>query len=150
MLLQSACWAMAKSWLDVQVDKELARLQPGGMDQFKSYEEAIEETPEQGDGGQQIAGPDNWPLQVLNQQPRHLAALLQKLHSRLRFHVYPLWVFYWYSMTISISKFCSYSDTVHEAVTRACKEQQRLIEVMIFLKGILVSEKIANLNSGII
>nr|XP_027125162.1 nuclear pore complex protein NUP107 [Coffea arabica]XP_027125163.1 nuclear pore complex protein NUP107 [Coffea arabica] len=99
---ESACWAMAKSWLDVQVDMELARLQPGGMDQFKSYEEAIEETPEHGDGGQQIAGPDNWPLQVLNQQPRHLAALLQKLHS---------------------------SDTVHEAVTRACKEQQRLIEM---------------------
>lgn len=83
MFLQSACWAMAKSWLDVQVDMELARLQPGGTDQFKSYEEAIEKTPEQGDaGGQQMAGPDNWPLQVLSQQPRHLAALLQKLHSR--------------------------------------------------------------------
>lgn len=74
---------MSKSWLDAQVDMELARLQPGGMDQFKSYEEAIESTLEQGNGGrEQILGPDNWPLQVLHQQPRHLAALLQKLHSR--------------------------------------------------------------------
>ncbi|KAL3528565.1 hypothetical protein ACH5RR_007887 [Cinchona calisaya] len=100
---ESACWAMAKSWLDVQVDMELGRLQPGGMDQFRSYEEAIEETPEKGDGGaQQISGPENWPFQVLNQQPRHRTALLQKLHS---------------------------SDTVHEAVTRACKEQHRQIEM---------------------
>ncbi|KAK9281423.1 hypothetical protein L1049_004325 [Liquidambar formosana] len=79
---ESACWAMAKSWLDVQVDLELARLQPGRMDQFKSYEDAIDRSPGHGGSASQLtAGPDNWPLQVLNQQPRHISALLQKLHS---------------------------------------------------------------------
>ncbi|CAL5379212.1 unnamed protein product [Camellia sinensis] len=79
----SACWAMAKSWLDVQVDLELARLQPGGMDQFKTYEDAIDRSHGQGDSvSLSTVRPENWPLQVLNQQPRHLSALLQKLHSR--------------------------------------------------------------------
>ncbi|GMP40730.1 hypothetical protein CsSME_00011064 [Camellia sinensis var. sinensis] len=74
---------MAKSWLNVQVDLELARLQPGGMDQFKTYEDAIDRSHGQGDGvSPSTVGPENWPLQVLNQQPRHLSALLQKLHSR--------------------------------------------------------------------
>ncbi|KAL0380583.1 UNVERIFIED_CONTAM: Nuclear pore complex protein [Sesamum angustifolium] len=78
----SACWAMAKSWLDVQVDIAVARLRPGGMDQFKSFEEAIERSPGQGDlASQPTSGPDSWPLQVLNQQPRNLSSLLQKLHS---------------------------------------------------------------------
>lgn len=78
---QSACWAMAKSWLDFQVDVELARLQPGGNDHFKNFEEAI--SPDFADGASQPAvGPDSWPLQVVNQQPRHLSAVLQKLHSR--------------------------------------------------------------------
>ncbi|CAL5379480.1 unnamed protein product [Camellia sinensis] len=81
---ESACWAMAKSWLDVQVDLELARLQPGGMDQFKTYEDAIDRSHGQGEGvSPSTVGPENWPLQVLNQQPRHLSALLQKLHSRM-------------------------------------------------------------------
>ncbi|CAL5379446.1 unnamed protein product [Camellia sinensis] len=67
---KSACWAMAKSWLDVQVDLELARLQPGGMDQFKTYEDAIDRSHGQGDGvSPSTVGPENWPLQVLNQQP---------------------------------------------------------------------------------
>ncbi|CAL5381152.1 unnamed protein product [Camellia sinensis] len=80
---RSVCWAMAKSWLDVQVDLEIARLQPGGMDQFKTYEDAIDRSHGQGDGvSPSTVGPENWPLQVLNQQPRHLSALLQKDHSR--------------------------------------------------------------------
>ncbi|CAL5379504.1 unnamed protein product [Camellia sinensis] len=99
---ESASWAMAKSWLDVQVDLELACLQPGGMDQFKTYEDAIDRSHGQGDGvSPSTVGPENWPLQVLNQQPRHLSALLQKLHS---------------------------SDSVHEAITQECKEQHRQIE----------------------
>ncbi|PIN21264.1 hypothetical protein CDL12_06054 [Handroanthus impetiginosus] len=107
---ESACWAMAKSWLDVQVDIEIARLRPGGMDQFKSFEEAIERSPGQGDfASQPTSGPDSWPLQVLNQQPRNVSSLLQKLHS---------------------------SDTVHEAVTRACKEQQRQIEMNLMMGDI--------------
>lgn len=74
---------MAKSWLGVQVDLELARTQLGGMDQFKSLEDAMERSPAQADvDSQPIAGPENWPLQVSNQQPRNLSALLQKLHSR--------------------------------------------------------------------
>ncbi|KAL0429947.1 UNVERIFIED_CONTAM: Nuclear pore complex protein [Sesamum radiatum] len=80
---ESACWAMAKSWLDVQVDIAVARLRPGGMDQVKSFEEAIERSPGQGDlASQATNGPDSWPLLVLNQQPRNLSSLLQKLHSR--------------------------------------------------------------------
>ncbi|CAK9179847.1 unnamed protein product [Ilex paraguariensis] len=107
---ESACWALSKSWLDVQVDVELARLQPGGVDQFKSYEDAIERSPGQGVGvSASSVGSENWPLQVLNQQPRNLSALLQKLHS---------------------------SDTVHEAVTRGCKEQQRQIEMNLMLGDI--------------
>ncbi|XP_028127587.1 nuclear pore complex protein NUP107-like [Camellia sinensis] len=107
---ESACWAMAKSWLDVQVDLELARLQPGGMDQFKTYEDAIDRSHGQGDCvSPSTVGPENWPLQVLNQQPRHLPALLQKLHS---------------------------SDSVHEAITQECKEQHRQIEMNLMMGDI--------------
>ncbi|KAL8537837.1 hypothetical protein ACS0TY_012827 [Phlomoides rotata] len=106
---ESACWAMAKSWLDVQVDIQIARLRPGRLDQFKSFEEAIERSPGQGDLASQPSGPDSWPLHVLNQQPMNLSSLLQKLHS---------------------------SDTVHEAVARACKEQQRQIEMNLMLGDI--------------
>ncbi|CAL5379278.1 unnamed protein product [Camellia sinensis] len=88
----SACWAMVKSWLDVQVDLELACLQPGGMDQFKTYEDAIDRSHGQGDS-----------------QPRHLSALLQKLHS---------------------------SDSVHEAITQECKEQHRQIEMNLMMGDI--------------
>ncbi|KAJ0075226.1 hypothetical protein Patl1_33734 [Pistacia atlantica] len=71
--LESACWAMAKSWLDVQVDLELAHSQVGRMEQLKSYGDDIE-----GNSGQMsstsppLVGPESWPLQVLNQQPRDL------------------------------------------------------------------------------
>lgn len=107
---ESACWAMAKAWLDVQVDLELTRLQPNGLDQLKIFENAISKSPSQEDtGGQTSFGPENWPLQVLNQQPSQLSALLQKLHS---------------------------SDTVHEAVARGCKEQQRQIEMKLMMGDI--------------
>ncbi|KAJ0006909.1 hypothetical protein Pint_29218 [Pistacia integerrima] len=82
LFLQSACWAMAKSWLDVQVDLELAHSQLGRMEQLKSYGDDIE-----GNSGQMsstsppLVGPESWPLQVLNQQPRDLSSLLQKLQS---------------------------------------------------------------------
>ncbi|CAL5379508.1 unnamed protein product [Camellia sinensis] len=105
-----ACWAMAKSWLDVQVDLELVRLPPGGMDQFKTYEDAIDRSHGQGDSvSPSTVGPENWPVQVLNQQPRHLSALLQKLHS---------------------------SDSVHEAITQECKEQHRQIEMNLMMGDI--------------
>ncbi|RVX17142.1 Nuclear pore complex protein NUP107 [Vitis vinifera] len=105
---ESACWAMAKSWLDIQVDLELARLRPGGTDQFKNYGDIVDGSPGEGDSeSQSSVGPENWPFQVLNQQPRQLSALLQKLHS---------------------------GDTVHEAVTRGCKEQHRQIEARFSLR----------------
>ncbi|CAA2972462.1 nuclear pore complex NUP107 [Olea europaea subsp. europaea] len=107
---ESACWAMAKSWLDAQVDIVIARLQPGRTDQFNSFEEAIERSADQGDAASQpILRPDSWPLQILNHQPRHLSSLLQKLHS---------------------------SDTVHEVVARACREQHRQIEMNLMLGDI--------------
>ncbi|KAL6491760.1 hypothetical protein OROGR_034125 [Orobanche gracilis] len=107
---ESACWAMARSWLDVQVDIEIARQRPGGMDLVQNFEKAIERSLGQGElASHPTNRPDSWPLQVLNQQPRDLTSLLQKLHS---------------------------SDTVHEAVTRACKEQQRQIEMNLMLGNI--------------
>ncbi|PON93456.1 Nuclear pore protein [Trema orientale] len=105
---ESACWAMAKSWLEVQVDLELAHLQPGSLDQFRNSGDVIDGSPGHNDHVfQPPNGPENWPHQVLNQQPRQLSDLLQKLHS---------------------------GEMVHESVTRACKEQQRQIE-MILMSG---------------
>ncbi|KAJ0006915.1 hypothetical protein Pint_29212 [Pistacia integerrima] len=79
---ESACWAMARSWLDVQVDLELAHSQPGRMEQLKSYGDDIEgNSGQMSSTSQPVVGPDSWPLQVLNQQPRGLSSLLQKLHS---------------------------------------------------------------------
>ncbi|XP_060972086.1 nuclear pore complex protein NUP107 [Cannabis sativa] len=105
---ESACWAMAKSWLEVQVDMELAHLQPEGLDQFRNPGDVISGSPGHSDQDFQPSnGPENWPRQVVNQQPRQLSDLLQKLHS---------------------------GDMVHESVTRACKEQQRQIE-MILMSG---------------
>uniref|UniRef100_A0A2P2K3Y4 Nuclear pore complex protein n=1 Tax=Rhizophora mucronata TaxID=61149 RepID=A0A2P2K3Y4_RHIMU len=107
---ESACWAMAKSWLDIQVDLELARSQRGRMEQLKSYRDNMDGSPRQIDASpHSSSGPENWPLQVLNQQPRNLSALLQKLHS---------------------------SEVVNEAVTRGCKEQQRQIEMDLMLGNI--------------
>lgn len=82
---------MAKSWLDVQVDIQIARLRPGQADQFKNFEEAIERSPGQGDLASQPSGPDSWPLPVLNQQPMNLSSLLQKLHSRFTCHVHGIY-----------------------------------------------------------
>ncbi|XP_047940183.1 nuclear pore complex protein NUP107 [Salvia hispanica] len=106
---ESACWAMAKSWLDVQVDIRIAGLRRGEDGQFNNFEEAIGRSPGQGNRVSQPSGPNSWPLHVLNQQPTNLSSLLQKLHS---------------------------SDTVHEAVTRACKDQQRQIEMNLMVGDI--------------
>ncbi|KAI3521334.1 hypothetical protein L1887_10797 [Cichorium endivia] len=91
---ESACWALTKSWLDVQVDLELSGESEGVQEEINS---------------ESLLGPENWPLQVLNQQPRDLSALLQKLHS---------------------------SESVHEAVSRGCKEQHRQIEMSLMLGDI--------------
>lgn len=104
---ESACWAMCKSWLDIQVDMELTQMQPGRTDQVKSFGDASDGSPMMGDGSlQQTGGPESWPLQVLNQQPRDISSLLQKLHS---------------------------GEIVNEAVTRGCKEQHRQIEMNLML-----------------
>lgn len=72
---------MAKSWLEVQVDLELAQVQPESLDQFRNSGDGMEGSP--GDKDHQRANrPDHWPLQVLNQQPRQLSDFIQKLHSR--------------------------------------------------------------------
>lgn len=107
---ESACWALAKSWLDVQVDLELARSQPGRMEKLKSYGDSIGGSLELIDSASHSStGPENWPIQVLNQQPRNLSSLLQKLHS---------------------------GEMVNEAVVRGCKEQQRKIEMELMLGNI--------------
>ncbi|XP_062182499.1 nuclear pore complex protein NUP107 [Phragmites australis] len=94
---ESACWAMAKSWLDVQVDLELSQYQTSRPDE-KQLDDDM-------NGTQTMlssVGPESWPYHILDQQPRDIAALLQKLHS---------------------------SDLVHETVSRACREQHRQIEM---------------------
>ncbi|KAK9066146.1 hypothetical protein SSX86_013467 [Deinandra increscens subsp. villosa] len=96
---ESACWALTKSWLDAQVDVELSRVAA----ELRGSDGATERSPAQADlNSQSYPGPENWPLQVLKQQPLDLYALLQKLHS---------------------------SESVHEAVSRGCKEQHRQIEM---------------------
>lgn len=73
---------MAKSWLEVQVDLEFANVQPGSLDQFRNSGDIIDGSPGSSDHASQRSNrPENWPLQVLNQQPRQLPDLLQKLHS---------------------------------------------------------------------
>ncbi|KAM0928971.1 hypothetical protein ACQ4PT_001926 [Festuca glaucescens] len=94
---ESACWAMAKSCLDVQVDLELSQYHTSRPEE-KQYDDDM-------NGTQPMlssVGPENWPYLVLDQQPRDITALLQKLHS---------------------------SDLVHETVSRACREQHRQIEM---------------------
>ncbi|RLM58264.1 hypothetical protein C2845_PM18G11880 [Panicum miliaceum] len=91
---ESACWAMARSWLDVQVDLELSQYQTSRPDE-KQLDDDM-------NGAQSSVGPESWPYHVLDQQPRDITALLQKLHS---------------------------SDFVHETVSRACREQHRQIEM---------------------
>ncbi|XP_073219812.1 nuclear pore complex protein NUP107 isoform X2 [Cicer arietinum] len=105
---ESACWAMAKSWLGVQVDLEVTRSLPGGVDQHRTFRDLIDESPGHVDGSFDN-GPENWPIQVLNQQPRQLSSLLQKLHS---------------------------GEIIHETVTRQCKEQHRQIQMTLMLGDI--------------
>ncbi|KAJ1407061.1 Nuclear pore protein [Sesbania bispinosa] len=101
-MMLSACWAMARSWLDVQVDLEVTRSLPGAVNQLKTLGDVIDGSPGHVDGSFELSnGHENWPIQVLNQQPRQLSSLLQKLHS---------------------------GEMIHETVTRQCKEQQRQIQ----------------------
>ncbi|KAH6554906.1 hypothetical protein KP509_1Z298100 [Ceratopteris richardii] len=79
---ESACWALVKSWLEVQVDMELARIHP-------PKDEELNIDGEMGEMGEaivefnssQLNGPDLWPQQVLDQQPRDLSSVFQKLLS---------------------------------------------------------------------
>lgn len=118
---------MAKSWLDVQVDLELSRFQQGRQEE-KQYGDDITGSSIQ--GSQSLLpsiGPEGWPCHVLDQQPRDLPSLLQKLHSRYKILRY---------VHITAHTFCPlhkfsfwFSEIVHVAVSRACKEQHRQIEV---------------------
>ncbi|CAM6108841.1 unnamed protein product [Calypogeia fissa] len=99
---EAACWALVRSWLDVQVDFELARLH--GLD--------LTEDSSAGSGNfsTEYAGtPDAWPQPVVDQQPRDLSALFQKLIS---------------------------GDLVHDNVHRGSKDQQRLIQMDLMLGDI--------------
>lgn len=98
---ESACWAMAKSWLDVQVDLQLASSQHGRAVE-KHYGDDSAVISSHGPS----AGSETWPDHVLDQQPRDISSLLQKLHS---------------------------GEIVHEAVSRACKEQHRQIQMNLML-----------------
>ncbi|PKA59339.1 hypothetical protein AXF42_Ash001433 [Apostasia shenzhenica] len=103
---ESACWAMTKSWLDVQVDLVLTNFQRA---REKFRDDSFGNSSPRSRSFLSLAGSDAWPDQVLDQQPRDLAALLQKLHS---------------------------SDVVNESVSRECKEQHRQIEMTLLLGDI--------------
>lgn len=80
---------MVKCWLDAQVDLHLSRLQKGGgvLNQDRRPNED-EMSGSLSGGSEHMAppqmGPRSWPYQILDQQPRDMASLLQKLHSRYR------------------------------------------------------------------
>ncbi|KAG6549031.1 hypothetical protein Mapa_009474 [Marchantia paleacea] len=92
---EAACWAMVRSWLDVEVDLQLSSAHI-----LKSPQELNDET---------IGGPELWPQPVVNQQPRDLHSLFQKLLT---------------------------GDLVNETVRRSCKEQQRLVQMDLMLGDI--------------
>ncbi|KAF3792303.1 Nuclear pore complex protein [Nymphaea thermarum] len=104
---ESACWVMTKSWLDSQIDLELARLLQSKSGQTKSNEDSFCGVSRQGDQSMNVyVGTETWPSQVLDQQPHDLRALLQKLHS---------------------------GEMVHEAVSRDCRDQHRQIQMDLML-----------------
>lgn len=106
---ESACWAMAKSWLDFQVDAELTNFRQGSPED-KQYGDGMNGTAShENQSLLSSGGPETWPCHVLDQQPRDLPALLQKLHS---------------------------SEIVNEVVSRACKEQHRQIEMNLMIGDI--------------
>lgn len=73
---------MAKSWLDVKVDLEVTRSRAGGEDLVKKIIDLAEGSPGHADSSLESADAlEYWPCQVLNQQPRQISSLLQKLHS---------------------------------------------------------------------
>ncbi|XP_073009104.1 nuclear pore complex protein NUP107 [Typha latifolia] len=103
---ESACWAIAKSWLDVQVDLGLSHFQQNRLE-LKPYADDMNESSSLGSPSMlPSVGPESWPCHVLDQQPRDMPALLQKLHS---------------------------SEIVHEDVSRACKEQHRRLEMSLMV-----------------
>ncbi|XP_039127223.1 nuclear pore complex protein NUP107 [Dioscorea cayenensis subsp. rotundata] len=106
---ESACWAMAKSWLDVQVDLELANFHPSRLENKHYGDDVNGSSVLGGRTSLPSAGPECWPAHVLDQQPRDISALLQKLHS---------------------------DEIVHETVSRACKEQHRQIEMKLMVGDI--------------
>ncbi|XP_068662789.1 nuclear pore complex protein NUP107 [Aristolochia californica] len=106
---ESACWAMAKSWLDFKVDLQLANLEETKLEQLKNYTDAMDSSGQREKFMHSSLGPESWPYHILDQQPQDIHALLQKLHS---------------------------GDMVHEAVSRACKEKHRQIEMNLMLGNI--------------
>eukprot|EP00252_Welwitschia_mirabilis_P023223 TRINITY_DN6524_c0_g2_i1.p1 TRINITY_DN6524_c0_g2~~TRINITY_DN6524_c0_g2_i1.p1 ORF type:complete len:680 (-),score=154.29 TRINITY_DN6524_c0_g2_i1:328-2253(-) len=98
---------MVKSWLDVQVDLELSRLQQSKLEHVRNRNAPVDSSDSLGEtSGETLQSPNTWPRQVLDQQPRDLQALFQKLHS---------------------------NDIVHEAVWRGCKDQHRQIQMNLML-----------------
>lgn len=73
---------MAKSWLDVQVDLQLSHFQQEKIEPMRNYGGDGNGISEEGLVSQSLADSESWPHHVIDQQPRDLSSLLQKLHSR--------------------------------------------------------------------
>jgi nuclear pore complex protein Nup107 len=100
---ESACWAIARSLLDTQVDSELLRRHPAKSPKRRTRGGIVRGMTGTGDSSMEASdGPHSWPQAVLEQQPRDLVGVFQKLHS---------------------------GDLVHDNVQRSCKEQQRMVQM---------------------
>ena len=101
---ESACWALARSWLDTQVDSELLQRHPSRRrkQNTKGTGKGATRTGEGDLSVEVLEGPHIWPQPVLGQQPRDLVGMFQKLHS---------------------------GDLVNDNVQRSCKEQQRQVQM---------------------
>ncbi|KAF3438785.1 hypothetical protein FNV43_RR21550 [Rhamnella rubrinervis] len=71
----TACLAMVKPWLDVQVDLELAHLQSGDLTRLEALETHVVGVLDIDSAFQPSNGAENWPKQVYTQKPSNGAAM---------------------------------------------------------------------------
>ncbi|GJZ28005.1 hypothetical protein Tco_0572652 [Tanacetum coccineum] len=77
LLIKTACWALTKSWLDVQVDVELS----GRIDEYRNSDGTNERNPGKGDSNSQShLVPQSWPLEV------NVYLFLERIVAQLRLH----------------------------------------------------------------
>lgn len=102
---ESACWAMARSWLDTQVDAELSQRHPPKVPKRRTTGAVVRTSAKSGgsDASMEVSEePHSWPQPVVDQQPRDFVGMFDKLRN---------------------------ADLVHAKVKHSCNEQQRLVQM---------------------